>query len=426
MKLKRPPLPLIIISAGFVLMVVLMNSKTPPKKKPFQIKPVLVDVINVNNRDVQYTIKSQGEVKARTNSMLVAQVSGSIINKSDKFEVGGFFKKGDLLVQIDPAEYQISVAQARARLAGDIARLAQEQARVKQAEKEWALTGRSKKDAPRLALRIPNLQEAQANVDASQAELDKALLRLKRTRIVAPFDGMVKTKSADIGQYVNSGSQIADFFATDYAQVRLPLTEKDLAFIQLPKLANSAKTRVEVEFKSRQGNQWVKRKGFIHHLEGIVDSHSRMHYAVAQIDDPYNLQGHPDFSDMEIGSFVYANISGRKAVNVISIPRSSIKGNDLVMVMTKDHKLAEKKVTIDRIQGDTVFVSAGLDNNDKVITTSLETAVIGMAVIDELPDKKTRFAKSKNQKVTVKNQNVSLAGDKESEPGLDKAQSNLQ
>jgi len=374
-------------------MIVLMKSKSLPKKKPFVVKPVLVKTLTVQKKTVKYQIKSQGEVTPKIDSMLVSQVTGPIISTSEKFIVGGYFKKGEVLLNVDPAEYKISVAQAKARLAGDKARLAQEKARVKQAEKEWGLTGRAKKDAPALALRIPNLKEAQANVDASQAELDKALLKLKRTQIVAPFNGMIKTKSANLGQFVNAGSQIAQFFATDIAQVRLPLTEKNLSFINLPKTATQDAKKVRVAFSVRSGNQLVKRVGFIHHMEGVVDTRSRMHYAVAQINDPYNLKGDKDLSAIEIGSFVNANIEGIEAENIISIPRSSVKGNRTVMVMSPSNKLTRKIITIQRAQGDTVFVSSGLNDKDKVIITSLETPVEGMALTDKKVDESKQQTK---------------------------------
>jgi len=312
--------------------------------------------------------------------------------------VGGYFQKGDILLTINPVDYEIAVQQAKARLAGEKARLEQEKARVKQAAKEWSLTGRAKKDAPALALRLPNLAEAQANVDAAQAELKKAVLKRQRTEVKAPYDGMLKSKTADIGQFVNVGGQIGTLFAVDYAEVRLPLTEKDLAYLDLPRVGSTLKQKTQVNLSVTSANKRYQWQGFISHMEGVIDTKARVYYAVAQIDDPYGLKHVTNRSPLEIGSFVKAEILGKKSTAVIEVPRSAIRGNDQLLVMNSAKKLEIRKVVIQRVEGEKVFISEGVKAGEKVIITALETSVAGMLLKDRNSEKELKGKETINGK----------------------------
>jgi RND family efflux transporter MFP subunit len=216
--------------------IVIALFKNPPEtpKKPMNVTLPLVEVLVPVKESVQFTIESHGVVQARTETALVSEVSGVVQKVSDKFVAGGFFKAGEVLLTLDPTDYQVAVEQAKARLAGTEAQYAQEKARAEQAQKEWDLSGRSRKEAPPLALREPFLLEAKANVDSARADLKKAEQKLARTVIRAPYDGMVKSRAANIGQFVSMGAQLGVIFAIDKAEVRLPLTDKELAFITMP------------------------------------------------------------------------------------------------------------------------------------------------------------------------------------------------
>ena len=382
MSVKKVFVPIGILTVGVVGLLIMSSLKTKLPKKPVINKSQIVETVSARTEDVQFQIRSQGVVKPRTESNLVSQVSGVINYISPKFVVGGYFKKGEILLKIEDVDYQIALEQSQARLDGDKARLAQEQARV---EKEWALTGRAKKDAPALALRLPNLKEAQAQVRGSEADLRSARLGLERATIRAPYDGILRSKFTDLGQYVNVGTQLATSYAVDYAEVRLSLSDRDLAYLELPQPGHEPTADLpRVIFTASHGNQLYTWHGQIVRTEGIIDEKSRVHYAVAQIDDPYNIENSSGLPPLSVGTFVKAEIEGIWGKSVVRLPREVLQGVGTVMVMDAKNKLRVRQVDILRAETDWIYVSDGIAEGEKVITTSLETRVEGMAVKEQV------------------------------------------
>jgi len=378
---KRILIPTGIIFVGIVVLVFMSALAPKPKKKEIVIKAPLVDVIKVTKGNVIFEIESQGSISPRTETTLVSEVSGQIKTVSDKFVVGGFFKKGEQLLEIDPISYEVALLQAQARLDGANAKLVEERARGKQAEKEWSLTGRAKKNAPILALRKPQLQQAQADVKASEADVKSAEIKLQRTKIVAPYDAMLKAKMVDIGQYVTTGSQLAMTFAVDYAEIRLPIKEQDFAYIDVPAMGEINQLGSQVELSTFHAGKIKKWSTFITRSEGVVDATSRVNYVVAQINDPYGLL--PENASVEplrIGTFVKAKIIGIETANIIAIPRKAVRGANDIYLIGDDRKLNVAQVEILRSDDKNIYISAGLEDGQQVVLTKLATAVNGMTL----------------------------------------------
>jgi len=392
-KRKRVLVPIGIIFAGLVVLILMTMSAPKPHKKEIIKKATLVDVVEVSRGNVIFEIDSQGSISPRTETTLVSEVSGQIKQVSNKFVVGGFFKKGEILITIDPISYEVALLQAQARLDGANARLVEEKARGKQAEKEWKLTGRSFKNAPILALRKPQLQQALADVKAAQADVKGAEIKLARTNIKAPYDAMVKAKMVDIGQYVSTGTQLAITFAVDYAEIRLPIKEQDIAFINVPALGSLNSKGSNVLLSTFQGGKLKTWSTFITRSEGVVDASSRVNYVVAQLNDPYGLlqvkegddsslkAGHSFKAEpIQMGTFVKAKIFGIESENIITIPRKAIRGANEIYLVGKDKKLHITNVDILRSDANNVYISSGVEDGTQVIITKLATAVNGMAV----------------------------------------------
>ena len=383
MNVKKFLIPTGIIVIGLVAFIGLSSSRSTPPKRTVVVKPTLVETLTVHTEDVLFKVSSQGTVEPRTESILVAEVSGVVTSVADNYVAGGFFKKGEILMQVAKIDYQIAIQQAQARHDGDKARLAQEKARVKQAEKEWAISGRAKKDAPALALRLPNLQEAQANVDASAADLKNAQLKLARTTIRAPFDGLIKAKLVDVGQYVNVGAQLANTFAVDTAEVRLPLSNSDLEFLHLPQPGQIVTQPIEVKLTATIGRKQFHWYGEMTRSEGLIDTRSRVHYGVVQINDPYGFYSDTNLPPLTMGSFVKAEINGISMNSVVKIPRTALKGEDKILVMGADNNLQVKQIEITRSQGKWIYLQQQLEDGDRIVLTALESAVSGMALRDQ-------------------------------------------
>lgn len=374
-----------IVGFAILLIVIMMASRPTPPKKPVNNTAPLVEAIVPTRESVAFEIKAHGVVNPRTETTLVSEVSGVVEKVSEQFLAGGYFSQGDILLQIDPTEYEVGVEQAKARLASQEAKYLQELARAEQAEKEWELTGRSKENAPILALRKPFLLEAKANKQSAEADLKKALQKLERTVIRAPYTGMVKQKIVDIGQFVSMGSQLGVTFAIDYAEIRLPLTAQDLAFIDIPDWADDQDYPLVDLSASYAGTRHVW-KGQLVRMEGVVDQQSRTHYAVVRIKDPYGLviqneaKENKGLPPLKIGSFVTANIQGKVAEDVIKLPRDVFKDLVRVLVIDKNSKLFYRSLNILRAENKVVYVKGGLETGDRVIKTSIQSPIEGMAL----------------------------------------------
>ena len=416
-KVKKVLIPVAIVFTG-VLIKMFMGAMAPePQKKEIVSKAPLVDIIEISRSKVIFEIESQGSISPRTETTLVSEVSGQIKSVSDKFVVGGFFKKGEQLLEIDPISYEVALLQAQARLDGANAKLVEERARGKQAEKEWSLTGRSKKNAPILALRKPQLQQAQADVKAAQADVKSAEIKLQRTIIKAPYDAMLKAKLVDIGQYVTTGSQLATTFAVDYAEIRLPIKEQDIAFIDIPAMGQANQIGSQVELSTVQGGKIKRWSTFITRSEGMVDVSSRVNYVVAQINDPYGLLSDSGITDpIPMGTFVKAKIIGIAMDDVIAIPRKAVRGTNELYLVGDERKLNVAKVDILRTDSENIYVSAGLNNGDRIVLTKLATAVNGMSLRlkedTDLDPSKTKVNNNKPEEADGSNSSQSRVASK--------------
>ncbi|GLX77758.1 RND superfamily efflux pump MFP component [Thalassotalea insulae] len=372
--------PIAIVFLAIVILMIVSAVAPKPAKKPIEIKAPLVEIMPLVKEAVTFHIESQGSVSPRTETTLISQVSGNVVNVSDKFKVGGFFKQGEVLLEIDDINYQVALVQAESRLGTAQASLVEEQARVEQAKEEWLLSGKSLADAPLVALRQPQLQKAQAELKAAQANLQQAKVTLNRTKIVAPYDAMLRAKYVDIGQFVSTGSQIAMTFAVDYAEVRLPVKQRDILFLDLPKINQEKSFGSAVELTLVIGNEQFHWSSKISRYEGVVDSQSRVHYVVAQIDNPYALLGATRQSELRIGTFVNAKITGQTVENVIAIPRSAISGANTIYLLDSDNKLHIQTIDVLRSDSEYLYTQDELNPDYQLVKTKLETPIDGMTL----------------------------------------------
>ena len=357
-------------------MVSAAKSKRPDLKET-AIQAVRIDTIAAEMASLNFSVYSQGTVKPRTETILVAEVSGQIVSVSSNFISGGFFREGEVLLQIDPSDYQTALLRAQATLAARKAQLADQQARSDQALKDWTNLGREGEPSD-LTLRIPQLAEAKAGVQAAEAELQEAERDLQRTRIRVPYDGLVRKKQVDVGQYVTLGTPLGVTFAIDRAEIRLPLSSADLEFIDLPSTTRLDQAhRVPVLLSAEGAGTKREWQAEIVRTEGVVDEASRVIYAVAEVTDPYGVLGQSSQPELKMGAFVRAEIQGHRAENVIVLPRSVIQSDDTVLVANDERKLEIRQVTILRAEPRNVYISAGLKSGELVITTSMDAPIPG-------------------------------------------------
>jgi RND family efflux transporter MFP subunit len=383
-------LPLLLI-IGSVLVVIALASWQKSKsaeRKPVAEKAVLVETIEAEVVSLNFTIRSQGTVTPRTETTLVSEVSGKIVSVAPEFVAGGFFRQGDELLQIDPSDYATALKRAEAALASRAAKLADETARSEQALKDWNNMGKQGQPSD-LVLRKPQMADARANVSAAEADVQKARRDLERTSITLPYDGLVRQKAVDVGQYVTLGTRLGVTFAIDTAEVRLPLTHDDLNYLDLPsetEVRNNDKTYPPVMLSAESGSgihQWRAR---IIRTEGVVDETSRVIYAVAQVVDPYGVLGKSHQQELKIGTFVNAEIQGLPADNVVVLPRYVLRADNTVLTANAANELEILPVTVLRAESRKVYLSGGIEGGTRVVITTLDAPVAGTKLAIRGPD----------------------------------------
>ncbi len=226
---------------------------------------------------------------------------------------------------------------------------------------------------------------------AAQAALMQARRDLERTSISLPYAGIVRTRTADIGQFVTTGTNLGSAFAIDVAEIRLPLSDDQQSYLDLPASgvrSNAGQSAPAVTLSARVGNQLRTWRARIVRTEGQVDEATRMIYVIAEIEDPYGRLGHQQQSPLAMGTFVQAEIEGITAANVIALPRALLREDGTVLVATAANELAISKVELDRTTAETAFIRAGLNDGDRVITTSVASPIPGtpLRLIDGATD----------------------------------------
>ena len=372
--LMKSGIPLFIVLIAFVAAAVMIKSRKPPEQVPVEIPAFLVDAKEVNSEQVSFIVKSQGNVVPRNKTGLSAQVSGQVVSLSDAFIAGGTFQKGDVLATLEQDDYRTDLKLAEAELAQAQAALQEEIARGKVAEQEWRSV--SSVAPPELGLRKPQLAKEQANVKAAEAKLERAKRNLERTKITAPYNGIVVERNIDLGQFVAAGSMLGTVYSTDTAEVRLPIPDSDLMFIDI---AGQSSESAPVSLSASVGG--VKRtwQGKLVRSEGILDASSRVVYAIVEVKDPYNLNGsHP--SPLRFGQFVEAEITSRQNEELVVLPRSILRLDNTVLTVNDKREIEIKPVEIARTTAKDVFIRTGIEQGSLVVTSAVPNPYNGMKV----------------------------------------------
>ena len=350
---------------AIILVVAMVGMKPePPKKDRVDLDPV-VNVIDLELMTTRFEVRSQGTVRPRTETVLSAEVSGTITEISPKFVAGGIFQRNEVLMRIDPTNYTVEQRQAEAL--------------VKQRQIEFDGASKLREKGYRAEA---ELAAAAAALATAHANLVRAQRNLERTYIRLPYEGMVRAKETDLGQFVNPGTRLGVTFATDFAEVRLPLTDLDLAFVDLPDAAeimsSGSADGPAVMLSATQKGAHAQWPAIIVRTEGVVDESSRVTYAVARVSDPYRL--HSEGSALPVGTFVGALIEGATAANIMRVPRGIVRGSDELIFVDDENKLRIRVVNIVRSDADYVYFDDSAVVGERVIATALETPVNGMTV----------------------------------------------
>ena len=378
--LLRKLSPFLILAVGICGYYYLVIT-TPEAVRRDPPEPIIdVETATLQKQDFTVVLRSQGTVSARTESTLIPEVSGKIISVSPNFREGGFFSKGDVLLEIDPSDYRTALTIAEANLADARVRLAEEEEQSKQAQIDWERLGAGERPTD-LVLRVPQLARARSNVMAAEARVNEARRNLERTRISVPYDGRVLTQDVDIGQVVGQNTRLARVYAVDYAEIRLPLTTAEYAFLDIKPVVRRetrAQDNLPVKLSADFGKERHTWKGRIVRVEGAIDTTSRQIFVVGQVDDPY---GPAHNEPLKVGLFVEAEIEGSVLKDVYVLPRTALREAHYIMTLDDEYRIL--RVPVDPIWADEdviVFRKDSLPEGTLVSVTQIALAIDGLKV----------------------------------------------
>ena len=330
--------------AGYSTLSVEPEEAKQPAEKPRVIK---TRVMELRVRDYPTLIQTRGTIRPHNEVTLAAQVSGKIIRLRPGFEDGAFFVEGEVLVELDPADLEAAVIVAEAQVARAKTIYAQEQTRANQAKLNWEDLGYDEEPSD-LVLRLPQVREAKANLDSANAQVEQAKRNLERTKVRAPFEGRVRRRLVGLGQVLGAGAALGIVYAIDFAEVRLPIAGRDMAFLTLPEGPRDAPIAVELRDGLNPNNETVW-SAMIVRTEGVLDESSLELFAIARINDPFGRKSKKP--PLRIGQPVLAAIPGRLLKNVIVVPRMAVRQLDQIILVDANELTIESR-TIEAIWSD--------------------------------------------------------------------------
>jgi RND family efflux transporter MFP subunit len=371
----------VVMAYGLVL-----TAPTPMQVEPEEVSTA-VRVQTVEKHPVQLKVRSQGNVLPLTESDLIPEVSGRVEWISPNLIAGGYFEKDELLLKLDDRDYQSSLIRSKAGLAR--AEAEDEHARFELQRLE-ELVKKKLTSQSTLETAIRSQRIASAALNESKAALSQAERDLWRTQIRAPYNGLVRMKDIDQGQFVQRGAMVAQVYSADTVEIRLPIADRQLAYLDLPlgfQGEIAAEKQANVRLSTRYGGEAFSWNGKLVRTEAAIDSRTRMVFAVVRVQNsasnPLAQQGSEESSEqprLPVGLFVNAEISGKIIDDIVVLPRAVIRNQTQVLVVDAENKLRFRDVELLRYDKDEVFIQSGLKSGEFVNLSPLQTVIDGMRV----------------------------------------------
>ena len=392
----RVIIPLLLLGLGIlgIRYFISTRSVVETEEKP-QLIPV-VRTVKAELQNIRLTVTSQGTVGPRAVTTLLPEISGRVVYISPSLVLGGFFEESEVLLRIDPYDYQLAITQSESAIAQAQLNLEQEKAEAVVSRQEWEDLGKGAEASP-LVLRQPQIAFAEASLEAAKASLEQARRNLNKTEIKAPFTVRVRQKSVDIGQYVSPGSSLAQLYSVDVAEVRIPLPDSDLEYVDIPfnyrgddPGSNQGPDVLVTALFAGKKHSW---KGRLVRTEGEIDPESRMLYAIVQVEDPYARSRDRNKPPLAVGMFVSTEIQGRRVSGVVSLPRSAVRDGNQVWVVDSDSRLVFRDINILKAEPDRLIIDEGIQEGDLICVSTLDAVVEGMevAVAEEDEDEEVQL-----------------------------------
>ena len=375
MILKKLVVPALVILASFMAAAGIMATAPEVTPSAPDITPTTVRVLTVKPAPVQLKVRAQGTVLPNTESDLISEVPGRIVWMSPAMNSGGFFNEGDVLLRLEDEDARNTKERAEAavkRTEAELAHARYEHERASSLAKQRLISQSQLENSVRL------LRVAEAARQDAQANLEQSGRDFARTEIRAPFTGLVRVKNVDVGQYLSKGTPIATLYASDAVEVRLPVADRQLAYLNLPlehlgdlPAAEQPKVTLRAEFAGRKLN-W---EGRIVRTDSQIDMNSRMVHLIARVNNE------PGAAPLSVGLFVDAVIEGLTVDDTVSLPRSALRDGNRLLMVNADNTLKLREVEPFRLYEDQVLLREGLQAGERVCVSPILTVVEGTTVL---------------------------------------------
>lgn len=373
-----------VTAIGFAGMYV-MRPTAPVEK--LEDKVERLEVITAKLEDYFPTISTQAVVESRYNITLKSQVTGQVLYISPKFLSGGYFDTNEVILRIDPSDYELALVQAEVNVAKAEQALSVEKEQAELARQDWEKYGEGV--ATELVLRIPQLREAEAGLKGAQANYQAQNIRLGRTEVKAPFPLMIREKQVDLGQVVGNNQDLASVFGTEEAEIRMPLSQKQMDLLSVKRvgiLPADEVLKVKVRDLTRDGK--IVWDADILRIESSIDRKSRVYFAIGTVMDPMNLKGDKDTPPLLPGVFVDLEVIGPKIDNVFQVPVKAMRDDNNIFIY-KDEQLLTKPVVVLARNQKTITIISGIEVGETITISPPFSYVPGMkseiASVDGVP-----------------------------------------
>tara|TARA_R110001592_G_scaffold27763_26_gene102947 strand:+ start:645 stop:1892 length:1248 start_codon:yes stop_codon:yes gene_type:complete len=369
----------ILAAACIIAYGMIANPKHADKKIEHAQSKSVVKTTKITLGDYPVKIEVMGRVIPAHETALKARVSGEIIGTSENFIPGGFFKKDETLLKVDPADYVLEVNVKEAALKQAQASFRLEQGQQQIARDEMSILERNsgkKMKITDLALRKPQLEQAKANIDSAQTNLEIAQLNLERTEIKSPFNAIMIERLTDLGNIISSQDQLATLVNTDEYWVEIEVPTQNSRWLQIPVRAGDKGSQAIITLDDGR----KKRRGSLLRQTGALNEQSRLAYMIVSVPDPLLLNAHDaDAAPMVLEDFVPVTLIGKTLKNAARVEQSYVREDNTVWAM-RNGKLAIQPVTIVYKDRDYAYITDGLEQDTDIITSNIITPVDGMDI----------------------------------------------
>lgn len=376
---KRIGLALVVIVLALAGFRLLVATKPVNQKKDRTIRATPVEVQALTIKDHKINIVAHGSVVPAVEVQIRPEVPGRIVQIHPQLVSGGRLRKGEILLRIDPRDYELDLAQKKAQLIQAQAALQQELGRQNVAQVEWDLYRKEENSQAHpsgLALRRPQLLAAQAQLESSRIAVARADLARKRCTLRSPFNALVLSESIDVGQWISSQTAIATLVDSDQYWVELSIRPEQIQFVRFQRSKTDPGSKAVIVLET--GKQSVNWKGQVIRLLGSLDPIGRMARVVVSVENP--LAEHP----LLLGSYVTVQIQGDSLPDVIEVPRRALYQGDKLLIAQSNGKLAIRKADVIWRNRSSVLVRQDDLVGQLLVTSPLSRPVSGMEVQQNL------------------------------------------